>query len=156
MNFFDMYFGFWDFFCTYPWPMSYFLSFIDLLTLFTFCIMSINPIIRYVENFIYQSTTSLSAFYFALYLHRSLHRSFVCCKLVGVFISGFWVLYLAEEGCRDRGACWAAVYGVAQSRTRLKGLSSSSRGRLSHLLSTGHFHLYFLIHIWATGTRHVA
>ena len=27
----------------------------------------------------------------------------------------------------DGGACWAAVYGVAQSRTRLKGLSSSSR-----------------------------
>ena len=28
---------------------------------------------------------------------------------------------------RDRGAWWAAVYGVAQSRTRLKRLSSSSR-----------------------------
>ena len=27
---------------------------------------------------------------------------------------------------RDRGAWWAAVYGVAQSRTRLKQLSSSS------------------------------
>ena len=26
----------------------------------------------------------------------------------------------------DRGAWWAAVYGVAQSRTRLKRLSSSS------------------------------
>ena len=98
MNFFDMYFGFWDFFCTYPWSMSCFLSFIDLLTLFTFCIMSINPIIRYVENILYQSTTSLSAFYFALYLHRHVHRSFVCCKFVGVFISGFWVLYLAEVG----------------------------------------------------------
>ena len=31
------------------------------------------------------------------------------------------------ENPRDRGACWAAVYGVAQSRTRLKRLSSSSR-----------------------------
>ena len=30
------------------------------------------------------------------------------------------------ENLRDRGAWWAAVYGVAQSRTRLKGLSSSS------------------------------
>ena len=29
------------------------------------------------------------------------------------------------ENPRDRGAWWAAVYGVAQSRTRLKGLSSS-------------------------------
>ena len=27
---------------------------------------------------------------------------------------------------RDRGAWWAAIYGVAQSRTRLKQLSSSS------------------------------
>ena len=30
------------------------------------------------------------------------------------------------ENPRDRGALWAAVYGVAQSRTRLTGLSSSS------------------------------
>ena len=30
------------------------------------------------------------------------------------------------EKPRDRGAWWAAVYGVAQSRTRLKRLSSSS------------------------------
>ena len=30
------------------------------------------------------------------------------------------------ESPRDRGAWWAAVYGVAQSRTRLKWLSSSS------------------------------
>ena len=30
------------------------------------------------------------------------------------------------ENPRDGGAWWAAVYGVAQSRTRLKPLSSSS------------------------------
>ena len=30
------------------------------------------------------------------------------------------------ENLRDRGAWWAAVYGVAQSQTRLKRLSSSS------------------------------
>ena len=30
------------------------------------------------------------------------------------------------ENPRDRGAWWAAVYGVAQSRTQLKRLSSSS------------------------------
>ena len=30
------------------------------------------------------------------------------------------------ESPRDRGAWWAAVYGVAQSQTRLKRLSSSS------------------------------
>ena len=31
------------------------------------------------------------------------------------------------ENPRDRGAWWAAVYGVAESQTRLKRLSSSSR-----------------------------
>ena len=30
------------------------------------------------------------------------------------------------ENPRDGGACWGAVYGVAQGRTRLKRLSSSS------------------------------
>ena len=30
------------------------------------------------------------------------------------------------ENPRDGGACWAAVYGVAQSQTRLKRISSSS------------------------------
>ena len=34
------------------------------------------------------------------------------------------------ENPRDRGAWWAAVCGVAQSRTRLKQLSSSSSSRL--------------------------
>ena len=33
------------------------------------------------------------------------------------------------ENPRDAGAWWAAVYGVAQSRTRLKRLSSSSSSR---------------------------
>ena len=32
------------------------------------------------------------------------------------------------ENPRDRGTWWAAVYGVAQSRTQLKRLSSSSSG----------------------------
>ena len=32
------------------------------------------------------------------------------------------------ENPRDGGAWWAAVSGVAQSRTRLKGLSISSNG----------------------------
>ena len=41
------------------------------------------------------------------------------------------------ENPRDWGAWWTAVYGVAQSRTRLKWLSSSSRwkGRLPWWLS---------------------
>ena len=39
------------------------------------------------------------------------------------------------ENPRDGGAWWAAVYGVAQSRTRLKRLSSSSSHYYPH--STG-------------------
>ena len=35
------------------------------------------------------------------------------------------------ENPRDRGAWWAAVYGVAQSRTRLKQLGSSSSSNCS-------------------------
>ena len=35
------------------------------------------------------------------------------------------------ENPRDGGAWWAAVYGVAQSRTRLKRLSSSSSTELN-------------------------
>ena len=34
------------------------------------------------------------------------------------------------ENPRDGGAWWAAVYGVAQSRTQLKRLSSSSSSRV--------------------------
>ena len=34
------------------------------------------------------------------------------------------------ENPRDGGAWWAAVYGVAQSRTQLKRLSSSSKSKL--------------------------
>ena len=41
------------------------------------------------------------------------------------------------ENPRDGGAWWAAVYGVAQSRTRLKRLSSSSSSRLK-LEELGH------------------
>ena len=44
------------------------------------------------------------------------------------------------ENPRDGGAWWAAVYGVAQSRTRLKGLSSSSI-----------YFVYLFIHRWIPG-----
>ena len=39
--------------------------------------------------------------------------------------NGNLLQYSCLENPRDRGAWWAAVYGVAQSRTRLKRLSSS-------------------------------
>ena len=38
------------------------------------------------------------------------------------------------ENPRDRGARWASIYGVAQSRTRLKRLSSSSSSRGKKIL----------------------
>ena len=40
------------------------------------------------------------------------------------------------ENPRDRGACWAAVYGVAQSWTRLTRLSSSSSVQTSLVAQT--------------------
>ena len=42
------------------------------------------------------------------------------------------------ENSRDGGAWWAAVYGFAQSRTRLKRLSSSSLAQSSALRATKH------------------
>ena len=41
------------------------------------------------------------------------------------------------ENPRDGGAWWAAIYGVAQSRTRLKRLSSSSSMGLEFLILFG-------------------
>ena len=47
------------------------------------------------------------------------------------------------ENPRDRGAWWAAVYGVAQSRTRLKRLSSSSS---SSMYTYIHIKFLFYLH----------
>ena len=44
--------------------------------------------------------------------------------------------YSCLENPRDRGAWWAAVYGVAQSRTQLTWLSSSSSSSKPNLLCT--------------------
>ena len=41
------------------------------------------------------------------------------------------------ENPRDRGAWWAAIYGVTQSRTRLTRLSSSNSSRVSSLVIWG-------------------
>ena len=38
--------------------------------------------------------------------------------------------YFCLENPMDGGTWWAAIYGVAQSRTRLKRLSSSSSSRI--------------------------
>ena len=45
------------------------------------------------------------------------------------------------ENSRDAGAWWAAVYGVSQSQTRLKQLSSSSSKHIEiYILHTHHFY----------------
>ena len=44
--------------------------------------------------------------------------------------------YSCLENPRDGGAWWAAVYGVQQSQTRLKRLSSSSSSMNYKYLST--------------------
>ena len=50
------------------------------------------------------------------------------CSLPNLFPASR--LYAPARSClknpRDRGAWWAAIYGIAQSQTRLKRLSSSS------------------------------
>ena len=48
------------------------------------------------------------------------------------------------ENPRDGGAWWAAVYGVAQSRTRLKQLSSGSSSMIGPFESL--FYIYSHLH----------
>ena len=48
--------------------------------------------------------------------------------------------YSCLENPRDRGAWWAAVYGVAQSRTRLKRLSSSNSSSSKSVSGRARFH----------------
>ena len=53
---------------------------------------------------------------------------------------------------QDGGGCWAAVYGVAQSRTRLKRLSSSS-SRLIVTVSQAAQMVKHLPTMWETQLR---
>ena len=55
--------------------------------------------------------------------------------------------YSCLENPRDGGAWWAAVYGVAQSRTRLKRLSSSSSSREQWNFIPNHHRSLFLINL---------
>ena len=61
------------------------------------------------------------------------HTDHVCTHVLCVCVCRSTVLYVWVCSClenpRNGGAWWAASYGVAQSRTRLKRLSSSSRLR---------------------------
>ena len=58
--------------------------------------------------------------------------------------------YSCLENPRDRGAWWATVYGVAQSRTQLKRLSSSSSMTLVQQFLLGL--QFFRIKFWEENT----
>ena len=68
-----------------------------------------------------KSGTRLSDFTFTFHFHFSLS-----CIGEG---NGNPLQCSCLENPRDGGTWWAAVYGVAQSRTRLKQLNSSSSSR---------------------------
>ena len=57
------------------------------------------------------------------------------------------------ENPRDGGAWWAAVYGVAQSQTRLKWLSSSSQDVYIQVLILPHFYIINQRHIFLASFR---
>ena len=62
-----------------------------------------------------------------------------------VIISRLTRIYMdiCLENPRERGAWWAAVYGVAQSRTQLMQLSSSSMPLIFYIFS---IHAYVIMH----------
>ena len=56
------------------------------------------------------------------------------------------LLYSCLENARDGGAWWAVIYGVTQSQTRLKQLSSSSSSSRNRTAGSSHGSIfYFLI-----------
>ena len=84
------------------------------------CIL-FNVSLIFLLHSVLQSQDSLTRYYIFVELEN-------CLKLalrVGEG-NGTPLQYSCLENPMDRGAWWAAVYGVAQSRTRLKRLSSSS------------------------------
>ena len=56
------------------------------------------------------------------------------------------------ENPRDGGACWSAVYGVAQSRTRLKQLSSSSSNIPLYRYTAFSLSIHQLMDTWVVST----
>ena len=57
-----------------------------------------------------------------------------CCHLKMAGGNGNPLQCSCLENPRDRGAWWAAIYGVAQSRTRLKRLSSLAAAAILTIL----------------------
>ena len=98
------------------------------------CCFSFRYIAKWI-NYTYTSICSLFRFFSYIGHYRAwlefpveigyFHR-YMCASMFGEG-NGNPLQYSCLENPRDGGAWWAAVYGVAQSRTRLKRLSSSSR-----------------------------
>ena len=65
-----------------------------------------------------------------------------------------WQQCSCLENPRDRGAWWAAVYGVAQSRTWLKRLSGSSSMSIELMIPSNHLILHcsllFLLSVFSS------
>ena len=71
----------------------------------------------------------------------SYNYCFISERVLGQSIkegTGTPLQYSCLENPMDRGAWWAAVHGVAQSRTRLKELSSSSSSPINCFLAQLH------------------
>ena len=63
--------------------------------------------------------------------------------------------YSCLENPRDGGAWWAAIYGVAQSQTRLKRLSSSSSSNIIRSLHPCPWEGWVLLLILSALKHHV-
>ena len=58
------------------------------------------------------------------------------CSIPGSSVHGIFQARVLELGARDGGAWWAAVYGVTQSQTQLKRLSSSNSRHFNTINNT--------------------
>ena len=82
-----------------------------------------------------RGNSSMSGFLLCIRLPE-LFRIWSSLNFESGVLNGNPLQYSCLENPREGGTWWAAVYGVAQSRTRLKRLSSSSSSSSSRLQQT--------------------
>ena len=102
------------------WGISIHASFTQLLPMLTRCRTGVKYQDQEIDiTAIYRAYSDFTALtYTHLYIHE--------CVFVSLEGDGTPLQYSCLENPRDGGAWWASIYGVAQSRRRLKRLSSSS------------------------------
>ena len=103
-----------------------------------------------IDSRIYTSSYSILGHWFTKYCQAISVTIYI--YTIYIYIgggNGNPLQYSCLENPRDRGAWWAALYGVAQSWTRLKRLNSSgSRNTHTHTQTHTHTHiLYIYTHI---------